>query len=559
MRLAAFFALGLAACGQGIFFTASSTLAQESGWKSYLNGNDRVGFTDACLGPDLRLAWTYRSQAKPEMAWSGPRDTPIEGHVMRHRVDFDAALQVVLTEGRAYFGSTVDNRLHCVDGHSGKPLWSFYTDGPIRLAPTLAHGNVYFGSDDGVVYCLTADKGELVWKMRVGPNDDRLLSRGEMISRWPVRTGVLIDGQTAFFGAGVFPHETIYLCAVNATDGSIIWRNDTISEQDAGRNDLSPQGYLLCNDKYLYVPSGRSLPVAISKETGEIVFQEKYSWRTDAGGVVGGTKALLGDGQVYAGGPHHFLAMNDETGDLGESWIIGRQMVLADKFAYLMDGSKIFCVNRAEHAQASREKQKWFLRAREVRSEPEKLAEAKEKMDEYAGVGILWQIQSAYDGALVASDNLVIGGGSGGVVAIDRISGEQVWEAQVEGDVRGLAVADEMLIVSTDAGLIYGFHAASEQQNVAVNNWPEPFTEAFAADDRTSFYESAAKQILEVSGQRTGYCLVVGSEEGHLACELAKQSKLNVIAVEPDRNKAEASRRALEKAGSARYSRDCLQ
>ena len=48
--------------------------------------------------------------------------------------------------------------------------------------------------------------------MRVGPEDDRLLSRGEMISRWPVRTGVLIDGDTAYFGAGVFPHEMIYLC-----------------------------------------------------------------------------------------------------------------------------------------------------------------------------------------------------------------------------------------------------------------------------------------------------------------------------------------------------------
>ncbi len=229
-----------------IFALATSAAAAD--WSAYLNGNHRAGFTQSAIETPLQLAWTYKAPTKPMMAWSGPRNAPIEGHEMRHRVDFDDAMQVVMSGGLAYFGSTVDHRLHCVEAETGKPVWSFYTEGPIRLAPTLAHGNVYFGSDDGFVYCLDASDGKVVWKMRVGPKDDRLLSRGEMISRWPVRTGVLIDGETAYFGAGVFPHETVYLCAVNAKDGTVIWRNDTISEQDAGRNDLSPQGYLLCSD-----------------------------------------------------------------------------------------------------------------------------------------------------------------------------------------------------------------------------------------------------------------------------------------------------------------------
>ena len=363
-------------------------------WTAYLNGRDRAGYTEAALSARLNLAWVYRAPGKHRQAWAGPRNAPIEGHEMRHRVDYDSSMQVVISGNRVYFGSTVDNNLHCLDATTGETIWKFYTEGPIRLAPTLAHGCVYFGSDDGCVYCLDQGSGGLNWKMRVGPRDERLLSRGEMISRWPVRTGVLIDGDTAYFGAGVFPHENIFIVAADAKDGKIIWRNDTISDQNAGRNDLSPQGYLLANDFLLYVPSGRSLPVAISKETGQIVFQRKYSWRTDAGGVVGGTKALLGDGQVYAGGPHHFLAMDQKSGEVGDSYIGGRQMVLADDMAYLMDGEKIFCVDREEHARASQEKQKWFLRAREVRREAEKLAEAKEKMKEYAGVGIVWEVPS---------------------------------------------------------------------------------------------------------------------------------------------------------------------
>lgn len=517
-------------------------------WPTYLNGNDRAGFTSAELKIPLQLSWTYKTRARPVQAWEGPREAAIEGLEMRHRVNFDDAMQVVMSNDRVYFGSTVDHRLYCVSAQTGETIWSHYTEGPIRLAPTLAHDHVYFGSDDGFVYCLNADDGTEVWKMRVGPRDDRLLSRGEMISRWPVRTGVLIDGDTAYFGAGIFPHEMIYLCAVGATDGSIIWRNDTISEQDAGRNDLSPQGYMLSNDNNLFVPSGRSLPVAVSKETGEIVFQRKYSWRSDAGGVVGGTKALLGDGQVYSGGPHHFLAMDQQSGDVGEAYMNGRQMVIAGDLGYIMTGQKIICVNRAEHATASQEKQKWFIRARDNRRNPVKFAEAKQKMEEYAEIGILWEYPTEFDDVLIATGNLVIAGGMNQVVALDRTSGEQVWQQTVDGNVRGLSTSDGVLIVSTDAGHLYAF-ASSDTEPAEVNSWPTPAVEPFPNDGLTDTYKAAAKQILDRSGHSRGYCLVVGSEDGRLAYELAQQSDLTVLAVEPDAVKANQSRNKLELAG----------
>ena len=134
---------------------------------------------------------------------------------------------------------------------------------------------------------------------------------------------------------------------------------------------------------------------------------------------MGGTKALLGDGQVYAGGPHHFLAMDQKTGNVGESWINGRQMVLSGEQAFLLDGEKIFCVNREEHAKASQEKQKWFLAARGARGKPEKLAEAKQKMLEYSDVGILWEHESDFDDVLIATSNLVIAGGQDKLLALD--------------------------------------------------------------------------------------------------------------------------------------------
>ncbi|MEZ6138065.1 MAG: PQQ-binding-like beta-propeller repeat protein [Pirellulaceae bacterium] len=516
-------------------------------WTTYLNGTDRAGYSNAALQPQLNLAWIYRSQAVPELAWSGPRETPIEGHVMRHRVDFDSSMQVVISGNRAFFGSTVDHKLHCLDAQTGQEIWSFYTDGPIRLAPALADGKAYFGSDDGRAYCVDQVDGRLIWSVQVGPRDDRLLSRGEMISRWPVRTGVLVDKGVAYFGAGVFPHESVYLCAVNAETGEPIWRNDTISQQDAGRNDLSPQGYMLCGEDYLYVPSGRSLPVAFSKTTGDIVFQRKYSWRAEAGGVVGGTKALLGDGQVYSGGPHHFLAMDDKTGAVGDSWIGGRQMVLTDDLAYLMDGEKIFCVDRDEHARASQEKQKWFLRTRNLRDDPQKLAEAQEEIKKYAGIGIIWQVASDFDDALIATQSLLIAGGQDQVLVLDRATGQQLWESTVEGNVTGLAATDSLLTVSTNLGHIYCF---STDQNIKEPKyWPPESQRPFADAVHSEFYRTAAAEILEKSGQTTGFCLVVGNEDGQLAYELASQSALTIIAVEEDALRATAARETLEKAG----------
>lgn len=515
-------------------------------WENYLGDKARSGFQPNRVGSNLQLSWTYQSSAKPEKAWSGSRTAPIEGHIMLPRVTFDAAPQMLLVNGRVYFGSTVDHRLYCRDEKTGKELWSFFTEGPIRLAPSYAFGNVYFGSDDGTVYCLEASSGELIWKYQVGPKDDRLLARGELISRWPVRTGVLIDGEVAYFGAGVFPHEEVYLCAADAKTGKFIWKNDRISQADAGRNDLSPQGYLLANDSTLFVPSGRSLPVAVSKATGEIIFQRKYSWRTDAGGVVGGTKAVLGDGQIYAGGPHHFLAMDENTGELGEGYISGRLMVLADDKAYLLDGEKVFCVDRKEHAQASKLKQEWFLKSRNLRKEPEKLAEAEQKIEEYKGVGVIWEFPCELDGTMIATKDIVFVGGKDRVVALDRQTGELKWETSVRGNAMGFAANDSTLMVSTDEGVIYAYRT-DKVENVA--KWPESYSDPFSEDEQAKFVKSLAADVLQVSGQNSGFCLLLGADEGRLALELIRQSQLNVYCIEPSAEKCERLRSLYEKAG----------
>lgn len=186
------------------------------------------------------------------------------------------------------------------------------------------------------------------------PEDEWMLARGEMISRWPIRTGVLVVDGTAYFGAGLFPHEEVYLYGVNASDGRIVWRRDNISHDDASHNDLSPQGHLLpATDELLIVPSGRSLPAVIDRRTGKLLHSASM---VGARPWSAAPEALLADGQIYSSGQHHILAMEQKTGDAGFGYFDGRQMAVAGDAAYVTNGIKLSRLDRTAYAAWSRKR-----------------------------------------------------------------------------------------------------------------------------------------------------------------------------------------------------------
>ncbi len=484
----------------------------------------------------------------------------MEGKLIGHRVKFDDALHPVVVGDTVFLGSSVDHQLHAMNITSGDSKWSFFTGGPIRLAPTVADGRVYFGSDDGHVYCVNTSNGELVWKRRVGPADEWLLARGTMISRWPVRTGVLVHEGVAYFGAGIFPHEDIVLMAVDAKDGRVIWSQDNLSAQNAGRDNLSPQGYLLAEGDRLFMPSGRSLPAAFDRKTGSLIHHRTHSWRSSAGGVVGGTRALLADGQIYSGGPHHMLALTQAKGDVGHAWIDGRQMVVAGNDAFVLTGTRLARLDRETYAGSTRTMHKLTMEEYSTRRKhrlPDsklpaevktRFAEIKAELKRVSAVGVAWTQSTNDDAALLASGKHVFVGGEGTVTAYNRETGDSVWQAKVDGSARGLVVANGHLLVSTTAGHVHVFATGGVGEvarHAPGNNGAHPF----AGHEKASHYETAAKQILEATSIDRGFCMVAGNEEGQLAYQLAKNSHLQVYAIEPDAEKVAAARTAIAKSG----------
>lgn len=68
--------------------------------------------------------------------------------------------------------------------------------------PTVYRGRVLFGSADGWVYCLRASDGELAWRFRAAPEENRLVAFEQVESVWPVHGSVLVQDDVLFCVAG---------------------------------------------------------------------------------------------------------------------------------------------------------------------------------------------------------------------------------------------------------------------------------------------------------------------------------------------------------------------
>ncbi len=197
-------------------------LARGDDWPTYHHDFQRSGVTSAEIELPLVETWNHRAPAPPQPAWDEPAiwDGYHKVYGLKNRQVFDKALHPIIVGKRVFFGSTVDDQVYCLDCETGDVVWRYFTEGPVRLAPTWDQGFIYVGSDDGHVYCLNAADGQLVWKTLLSHNPLRVPGNGRIISMWPVRTGAIVMDDIVYACAGVFPSETVYLSALQASDGT---------------------------------------------------------------------------------------------------------------------------------------------------------------------------------------------------------------------------------------------------------------------------------------------------------------------------------------------------
>lgn len=229
-------------------------------WPTHLYDNQRSGATSELLQLPLQEVWVRRP-AKPAPAWPLPakQDYWNRKTNLQPRVVHDRANGIVVANKRLIVGSSSDDQVRAYNTATGERLWNFTTEGPVRLAPTIWNDLVVFGCDDGYVYGVDLQSGDLQWKTRppeVGTR--RIPGNGRIISERPIRSGVMVtkDG-TGYFAAGIFPKQGAYFFSIDVKDGSLL---------DHSRIEKSVQGYLEIRAGRVFAPTGRDPKGAILSE-----------------------------------------------------------------------------------------------------------------------------------------------------------------------------------------------------------------------------------------------------------------------------------------------------
>ncbi|MBT7300611.1 MAG: PQQ-binding-like beta-propeller repeat protein [Victivallales bacterium] len=506
------------------FLLALSLLPTVSVAAPHLGNVRRTGYTPAPLLPPYHLAWEYRVLQKPRPAWREPGWEP-------QRIDFDYALPVATGSGLACVVSSADHALRAFDARTGEPRWTFFAAGPIRLAPEIVGTRVYLGADDGFVYCLDAATGAELWRFRPGTPDERLLGNGQVISRWPARSGVLVQDNKVYTTFGMLSPEGIYVCCLDARDGSVIWINDTSGTRYTtrphvtGMGGVSPQGYLVLSGDVLAVTCGRAPPALFDRTTGKLRYHEAEGDFTGGAWAMAVEQLIItpceslqkeygsklrrgGKGTEAPPFPTATLvALDRQTGREVFSLIGGRRAVASDNgFLTLTGADGLRRVNLAAVKEAIGEE-----------------TTIKHTVGHFveAGKHQVWQAKDAgvvY--SLLQAGETIIAGGRGVVSAFAATTGRRLWHAEVEGQVRNLCIGDGQLFASTTTGRVYCF---APGQGETRRHIPEPQPIA----DREK-HRNAVRALLAGSGVSQGTCVVLGQAELSFLAELAGQSELTM-------------------------------
>jgi len=485
----------------------------------------------------------------------------------------DRAYHVVASGNTIYFGNNVDNHVHAHDIQSGKRKWSFATDGSVRFAPFINEGRIYFGSDDGHIYCVDAAKGTQIWKYRPGPSGEHIIGRERMVSLWPIRTGVLVEDGVLYAAAGIFPHEGLYIVALNIKTGRPIWVNDTAGDQAWGLQygGAAPQGYIVASSETVFIPAGRSMPVAFDKRTG------KFKRFLSGGGKIGGSWTMMDGNELFAGnnnqGTDTKIAFNANSGSKQTDQFANFRsidMVLTKDTAFIATQKGIYCIDRAANLKANsavpsldKESAALAKNIAEIRKKhkaaannPEELKKltteltkatdrltsiAKEKSSLNAA-RVKWFASREGLGPMVLAGKTLFAGGKGFVISLDTSDGKIAMDHIIESHAVSLAVADDRLFVSSDNGFIHCLAAQpTQKKGLLIKETSQPIND--------QGIKGAADQILELTGINQGWCLIAGARDGRLAEYLGTTTKLNIVVIEQDAKRLAAIRSRLMKTG----------
>lgn len=479
------------------------------------------------LADELHLQWV-RDLPPLQPAWP---DQPM--------MQFDAAYVPVVLGKTLYIASSRTDSVTALDTETGAEKWHFVTDGPVRFAPVGWNDKIYVVSDDGYLYCLDAARGSLLWKFRGGPSDRKILGNSRLISTWPARGAPVIGDGTVYFAASIWPFMGIFIHALDARTGAVIWTNDgdgSLYMQQPHHADsfagVAPQGPLVVAGDYLLIPGGRSVPACYDRRTGKLVHYRL----AENSSLGGGSEVIAGSHFFCNGGVAFDLATGEYLGAVGEHVVLSEDII----YSAAAGECRAHATKHADREPVATVDRRGNKVARTSWS-PTKI-----------GSFSATEVES-----LIKSGSRLYVGSKDQVMAVELplIEGQPArvsWRVAVEGNPVQLAAADDRLFVVTREGRLacFGANKVTPRMHKPLSSHVEERARQEALprlrfEPATPPWSGRAQSILETTQVRDGYCIAWGIGTGRLITALARQSNLRIIAVDPDTAKVNALRQQL--------------
>ena len=462
------------------------------------------------LPTQMYLRWV-RELAPPRPAWPKSQD----------RLQFDASYEPVVAGKTIFVGSMVSDRVTAYDTETGFEMWRFYTDGPVRFAPVVYKDKLYFASDDGYLYCLNAESGTLVRKFLGGPAQNKVIGNNRLIGMWPMRGGPVLYEDKIYFAASIWPFMGTFIHAIDAETGDTLWTNSGSGamylmqpHNSPAFAGVAPQGYMVATEDKLLVSGGRSVPAAYDRKTGQFLYYHLNKY-----GKTGECKAMASGDYFFNSGAVHKLSDGIAIARAPAS-VVADEVIIGKKNDTIMAYKLVPGAKSAEGL--------WQIKL------PGELG----KIHLKAGSSLYCNTKGE-ENTIFAVD-----------VDPNNDQPKVSWQAKVNGEVWSMLAADGKLFVTTLQGSLYCFAGKSiEPKHYPLEIKPLPAKHKVGQPVASHRWKNKARQILEMTGDKDGYCLLLGLGTGNLLYELLNQSQLHIVALDPDSKKVAAIRRKLDDAG----------
>ncbi|MBN2093051.1 PQQ-binding-like beta-propeller repeat protein [candidate division KSB1 bacterium] len=480
-------------CIAVLFILSSHILGLAADWPMWRYDAGRTACGPEELSQELHPLW-IRQYSEREMVW----DDPLNQDLMQ----FDKFFEPIVLGNTLYIGFNDRDKVVALDIKTGAEKWVFYVDGPVRLPLAGWQNRLFFISDDGYLYCLSAENGKMLWKFRGGPGDRKILGNKRLISTWPARGGVVIYDGIVYFAASIWPFMGTFIYAIDAATGSIVWQNEGTGAEYMNQPHnspafagVAPQGAFVVSGDQLLIPGGRSVPACFDRNNGKSRYYHLAKYNKTGGAFVCANQDYFFN---------HFRDRDTELYDLKTGEIVRRQLgkypVISGDIFY-MSGDSII----VRHAKNPK------------------------------------QIQTVLNvdasGDLIRSGSRLYAGGNGVLTAIQILDNGElkvVWTQKIEGKIGRLLAANGQLFAVTQDEKIIAFGA----ENIPV----QTINEKNKSWQPSLKNIKLARNLLEQARIKDGYALFYGIGDGELLTALAQNSNLNLIAVDSDAAKIDKYR-----------------